>query len=644
MKTLETLESFSSAVNILWPASSSPRRQDHKLVRAVRERADSHQRITDQQIAEHTQQLQQAVQTGTSPVSKDILLSGFALVTEAMRRVLDISFYDVQLLAGLALARGKIAEMQTGEGKTFVALLPAFIHALHGKGVHVLTVNDYLAQRDYELIRPVFNLLGMSAGFLQPASTPEDKHQAYACDITYGPGYEFGFDYLRDQAALLAMRKPRLGERYRGRLRGRQSAEPQKIQRGFHFCVVDEIDSVLIDEATTPLLLSEGVAQQAAHDEAYLIAQESAETLTEQQDYLIDRVGNRVSLTTQGIRAIAENGRRAAQHGLLRPWAVYVRQALHAQSLIEKDTDYIVDDEKVLLVDKNTGRIFPDRSWRDGLHQAVEAKEGLPINPEQQPLGHITRQRFFRLYEGKCGMTGTAAGNESELQYFYRLPVVVIPTHKPNQRKQLPSRYFANRASKFAAIIDEIARIHATGQPILVGTRTIEISEVLAEKMRAKKLPFRLLNGKQDEEEAQIVSRAGELRAITIATNMAGRGTDIKLGPKVSQSGGLHVIATERHESARVDRQLIGRVARQGDPGSCQYFVSAEDHLITLYAPALSKRMQRASRENGEVDVDFSGELAKVQLNVERLNFAQRQQMFAHDHWLDGVLSTLAEE
>jgi preprotein translocase subunit SecA len=222
--------------------------------------------------------------------------------------------------------------------------------------------------------------------------------------------------------------------------------------------------------------------------------------------------------------------------------------------------------------------------------------------------------------------------------------VVVIPTHKPNQRKQLPSRYFANRASKFAAIIDEIARIHATGQPILVGTRTIEISEVLAEKMRAKKLPFRLLNGKQDEEEAQIVSRAGELRAITIATNMAGRGTDIKLGPKVSQSGGLHVIATERHESARVDRQLIGRVARQGDPGSCQYFVSAEDHLITLYAPALSKRMQRASRENGEVDVDFSGELAKVQLKVERLNFAQRQQMFAHDHWLDGVLSTLAEE
>lgn len=643
MATFASMAPLASAVSYLLPQRSAPTRRDYDVVRAIRESAAALQDATDQQLADRTRQLRHAVQSGASPTSAAVLPVASALVFEAARRVLGISFYDVQLLAGLALSRGKIAEMQTGEGKTFVAALPAFTQALRGKGVHVLTVNDYLARRDFELVEPVFRLLEMSAGFLKSSDPPESKRQAYACDITYGAGYEFGFDYLRDQASLLARRKPRLGQQYRERLAGRCSSPTSGVQREFAFCVVDEIDSVLIDEATTPLLLSGSAAQEAADNHAYSIAQEASAALVDGQDYTIDEATHQVSLTSHGVRALADFGRRAARHSLMRPWTVYVRQSLQARILLKRDVDYIVDEEKVLLVDKNTGRILPDRSWRDGLHQAVEAKEGLPISPEQQPLAQITRQRFFRLYDGMCGMTGTASGNEGELKHFYGLPVVIIPTRKQQLRKYLPTRYFASQASKFAAILAEIKRLHATRQPVLVGTRTIEVSETLAAGLRAQQTPFRLLNGKQDEEEAQIVARAGEAGAVTVATNMAGRGTDIKLGPGALELGGLHVIGTERHESTRVDRQLVGRAARQGDPGSCQFFVSAEDSLLKLHAPSLGERMKRLA-DDGELSTDCSPEIAKVQANVERSNFAQRQQMFAHDRWLERVLSTLAEE
>ncbi len=645
MNTLASLGSLSDAVGTLLPTSNAPRRKDHDWVKAAREQADSHQQSSNECLVQLTRGLQQRVQSGADPASKQVLIEGFALVTESARRVLGISYYDVQLLAGLALSRGRIAEMQTGEGKTFVAALPAFIHALHGEGVHVLTVNDYLAQRDFEQMGPVFELLGMSAGFLKPSASPDDKRAAYACDITYGPGYEFGFDYLRDQAAMLNQRRPRLGERFSKRLRGEQESAVASIQRPFHFCVIDEIDSVLIDEATTPLLLSEGAPDRLPDNTAFLIAKETAESLTADRDYLMDAKGQRVSLTSEGIQTIAEAGELAAGHVLLRPWSLYVRQALHAERLLKRDVDYVVDEKEqtVLLVDKNTGRIFPDRCWRDGLHQAVQAKEGLPITPEQQPVGHITRQRFFQLYPGRCGMTGTAAGNESELQYFYRLPITVIPTRKRNRRLSLTTRYFADTTTKSAAIIDEVQRVHATGQPILVGTRTIEISEAFAEQLGEKQIPFCLLNGKQDDEEASIIARAGEVGAVTIATNMAGRGTDIKLGPGAERLGGLHVIGTERHESPRVDRQLVGRAARQGDPGSYQFFVAADDQLVAMYAPALVNRLKR-SDVDGEVTTDISGEIAKLQRKVEQLHFEQRKQMFAHDRWLDQVLSTLAEE
>ena len=645
MRTFAAFESISRAVNFLVPRSSAPGRADRALVQLIRERADLHRRDTDQQLVEGTRRLQHLVQAGADPTAQDNLLHGFALVLEASRRVLGMSHYDVQLLAGLALSRGKIAEMQTGEGKTLVAALPAFVRALAGKGVHVLTVNDYLAQRDHDLLAPVFRLLGMTVGFLSARASNEFKQEAYACDVTYGPGYEFGFDYLRDQAALLGARRPRLGDGYRDRLQGRLGSAPDSLQRGFHFCVIDEVDSVLLDEAATPLLLSTRPGTcAAASDNAYTVAQRTADALTEERDFLIDRVGNRVSLTSHGVQSIDQNGRRAAAHGLLRPWTVYVRQALQAKVLLKKDVDYIVADGQVLLVDKNTGRIFSDRSWRDGLHQAVEVKEGVPLTPEQRPLGQISRQRYFRLYDSICGMTGTATGNEAEFQHFYRLAVVVIPTRKACQRKALPTRYFADQESKLAAIVNEVSRIHATGQPVLVGTRTIEVSECLAAALQTQNVPFRLLNGKQDEEEARIVSAAGQSGAVTIATNMAGRGTDIKLGKDVVRLGGLHVIGTERHESARVDRQLMGRAARQGDPGSYQFFVSAEDQLITQHAPEIGARMRLAAGTNGETGHDFTEDVGKVQQRVEKLYFEQRKQMFAHERWKKNVLAALAEE
>ncbi len=632
------------SVEALLPTGSSPPPRDRSAVQMIREQADSLRRAPDSELVDRTSQLRRAVEDGIDPVSKDILLPGLALCHEAARRALGIDLYDVQLLGGLTLARGKIAEMQTGEGKTFVAALPAFIHGLTGKGAHVLTVNDYLARRDFELMGPVFQLLGMSAGFLQPASSPTEKRQAYLCDVTYGPGYEFGFDYLRDQAQLLARHKPRLGQRYRERLSGRSASATELMQRGFAFCVVDEVDSVLIDEATTPLVLSGGVGgSEPVNDRPYSIARETAARLTADHDYFIDKVAHRVCLTKQGLVKIADVGRQAAQHGLLRPWTVYVRQALQAQLLMNRDVHYIVDAEKIMLVDQNTGRVAPDRNWRDGLHQAIEVKEGLAPTPEQQPLGHITRQRFFALYRGMCGMTGTATGNESELKYFYGLPVVVIPPRKPSARRTRPTRYFADQKCKFAAITEELGRIHATKQPVLVGTRTIEMSELLAGRLQAAGIPFRLLNGKQDEEEAQIVAQSGQLGAITIATNMAGRGTDIKLGPGAREAGGLHVLGTEQHESARIDRQLIGRAARQGEPGSCQFFVAADDQLIRLHGPRLAERIARSAGEGGESRTDFSAEVTKLQHRVERLNFIQRQQMFAHDRWLEGVLATLAE-
>jgi preprotein translocase subunit SecA len=643
-KQMTTLAPVNQILYSLWPHVLGPQSQDENLLCQIRTLDNSQRELTDRGIREQTQRLRQQVADGRNLLDKNLLVPAFALVNEAVRRAIGIDYYDVQLLAGLALTRGAIAEMQTGEGKTFVAALPAFVHALTGRGAHVMTVNRYLAQRDYELMSPAFELLGMSAGLLAERALPDEKRAAYACDVTYGPGYEFGFDYLRDQVALWGKRKARLGETYRGLLKSQPVEQVAPLQRGFAFAIADEADSVLIDEATTPLLLAEGPAAAAANADVYQIAKRAAHELVSGRDYVVDPTADLVRLTARGARALSSDSAAAAKSGLQRPWAIYVEQALRAATLLKKDVDYVVDDGEVRLVDQSTGRVFKDRSWRDGLHQAVQAKEDVPITVENLPLARISRQRFLRLYDAMCGMTGTASGSERELWQVYRLPVVAIPPRKPCQRKILPTRFFAGQDSKWTAIADDVASRHASGQPILVGTRTIENSELLAQQFDARNIPYCLLNGKQTAEEAMIVARAGQIGAITIATNMAGRGTDIKLDPGVEKLGGLHVIGTERHESARVDRQLIGRAARQGDPGSFQFFVSAEDRLLRLYAPSLSHRMIRSPSENGELSGDFSREVSKAQQRAERIHAARRQQLFTHEQWFEDILSKLAQE
>jgi preprotein translocase subunit SecA len=638
------LTAISRAYRFLWPRAVLPPVADREMVAHIRQLAETYAQLSDAALRCHTDDLREAVAQGTDLVSKNILLPGTALVVEAARRTLGINYYDVQLLAGLALARGLIAEMQTGEGKTFVAAFPAFVRSLDGRGVHVMTVNAYLAERDYTLMAPLYELLGLRVGYLRPQADRAEKKQAYADDITYGPGYEFGFDYLRDQVALMGSRQPRLGEGLRDRLAGRQSPATMTMQRGHRFAVVDEIDSVMLDEATTPLLLSDGLPGDAPNAATFRLARDQVSRLQADRDYVLDRKARAVKLTPAGQQQILLHARQVAATGLDRPWPTYVEQALHAQLIFRRDVDYVVRDGKLLLVDENTGRIFEDRSWRDGLHQAVQAKEQVPITTENRPIAQISRQRYFRLYDGLCGMSGTVTGAEREFHRVYGLSVVTIPTWKPCRRRMGPTRFFAHESAKWSAIVGEIERRHATGQPILVGTWSIQNSETVAQLCAARRIPYQLLNGKQDVEEAEIVAQAGQVGMVTIATNMAGRGTDIKLGPAATERGGLHVIGTERHESPRVDRQLAGRAARQGDPGSCQFFVSADDYLLRQHARALARRMQGLGGADGEIHTPLARTLVQVQQRAERRNCERRRQVLAHTDWLEDVLAKLSGE
>ncbi|OHB76321.1 MAG: hypothetical protein A2W31_13405 [Planctomycetes bacterium RBG_16_64_10] len=641
---MPTLQPITSVLRSLWPRPRDPSALDYRIVAAVRSQAETYRGCTDQQLRTGTETLRAAVGNGRHLISPEVTVPGFALVCEATRRLLGMEFFDVQLLAGLALSRKAIAEMHTGEGKTLVAALPAFVYGLTSAGAHVMTVNTYLAERDYQLLAPVYRLLGLTVGSLRAHAPADEKRAAYACDVTYGPGYEFGFDYLRDQTALLARRRQVLGASYLRALRGELLPQSSTVQRGHPFAIVDEIDSVLLDEATTPLILSEGARRLARNAGIYIAALRAADRLAVGDDYVVDPAHNLVQLTDRGQQRIQEDLAKIPRQGLQRPWATYLEQALRARTLLRRDVDYIVEQEKILLVDKSTGRIFADRTLRLGLHQAIEALEQVPITAEQQPLARISRQRYFRLYGGLCGMTGTATGNEREFWAFYRLPVVRIPRRKPCHRHNLPTRFFTDRAAKMAAIAADVQHRTMTGQPILVGTRTIQQSVQLAQRFDQQGIPYQLLNGTQDAEEAEIVARAGQTGAVTIATNMAGRGTDIKLGTGVEARGGLHVIVSEPHESTRVDRQLIGRSARQGDPGSAQRFVAADDALIREHGPALGQQMRRLAGAHGEIPTDLSGPLLRLQRQVERLAYLRRQQLFAHDDWLDEVLARLAKD
>ena len=613
-----------------------PAARDWKTVHQIQSLAVSLRGWPDERLRNEADTLRSQVRAASTAVGPQMVDRGFALVNEALRRELGIELQPEQILAGLVMVGRNIAEMQTGEGKTYAATLPAYIHALRGDGVHVVTANDYLAARDHDHLAASFRRLGMSTGLLRPEASVEEKRLAYAADITYGADQEFGFDLLRDHLRVREQRLADAGEDYLATLRGRPRPAAPIAQRGLATAVVDEIDSVLIDSSTTPLLLSRSRADN--HDEALLFtaARQAATRLVAQRDYTLDRYAWRVRFTDTGLTRVHAS-LPSVKTGLRRPWPIYVEQAIIADQCLRRDVDYIVREGRVMLVDEYTGRILPQRQWRDGLHQSVEVKENLKLLAENTSLARISKQRYFRLYRHLCGMTGTAIGSEREFREVYNLRVVPIPTHQPCLRRMLPPRRFSDAQAKCKAIVQEVEAIHRTSQPILIGARTIENSQIIAAALDEKKISYQLLNGKQDFEEAMIIGRAGHAGAVTIATNMAGRGTDIRLGPGAAALGGLHVIVMEQHESARIDRQLIGRAARRGDPGSCRIYGCAEDPLLAKHAPRVALLMQRYANSSGEIAMDLSSLIRWLQKRVERQQLQKRRQLLQYDDWLDSL-------
>jgi preprotein translocase subunit SecA len=584
----------------------------------------------------------------------DLLPEAFAVVREVSQRTLKMRHFDMQLVGGIALHQGKIAEMRTGEGKTLVATLPAYLNALPAAGVHIVTVNEYLAQRDSEWMGPVYRFLGLSVGVIKNAQTSEEKRAAYACDITYGTNNEFGFDYLRDNLAY------RLEDR---------------VQRGVAYAIVDEVDSILIDEARTPLIIS-GPAEEST--ELYLRINDLVPRLTRQLeesapgDYAVDEKTKQVHITEEGhehVEALMAGGGLLRESESLYDAANirlmhHLNAALRAHALYKRDVEYIVRNGEVIIVDEFTGRTMPGRRWSDGLHQAVEAKEGMRVREENQTVASITFQNYFRLYKKLAGMTGTADTEAPEFMQIYGLEVIVIPTHKPMVRRDMPDLVYLTQKDKFQAIVEDIQDCVKREQPVLVGTTSIETSEFLAGLLQKDAIPHEVLNAKQHEREAQIVAQAGSPAAVTIATNMAGRGTDIVLGgnleaelvalgeieeatrarlraewrerhDRVVAAGGLHIVGTERHESRRIDNQLRGRSGRQGDPGSSRFYLSMEDNLMRIFGdPMRTKRLlQMAGMKAGEVIESgmLTRQIEKAQRKVEAHNFDIRKQLLLFD-------------
>ena len=627
-------------------------RQFQKNVARINAYEPELEKLDDAALKAKTDEFKARVADGAS--LDDLLPEAFAVCREASRRTLGLRHYDVQLIGGMVLHSGRIAEMRTGEGKTLVATLPTYLNALSGKGVHVVTVNDYLARRDSAWMGKLYNFLGMSVGVVYPGMPHSDKKGAYGSDITYGTNNEFGFDYLRDNMAL---------------------GKEDRFQRGLNFAIVDEVDSILIDEARTPLIIS-GPADESP--ELYVKVNRIVPKLVKQEseqgdgDYWVDEKGKQAHLSEQGMEHAEELLREAGiigeDDGLYsgNNLAVvhHLMAALRAHAIYQRDVDYIVRDGEVIIVDEFTGRTLAGRRWSDGLHQAVEAKEGVPIQRENQTLASITFQNYFRMYGKLGGMTGTADTEAYEFQTIYGLEVAVIPTHRPMVRKDHPDLVYLARPAKFNAVIEDIKDCYERGQPVLVGTTSIETSELLANQLKQSGIPHEVLNAKQHEREAQIVANAGRPKAVTIATNMAGRGTDIVLGgsidaemaalgedasemdkarvkaewqkrhDEVKSLGGLHIIGTERHESRRIDNQLRGRSGRQGDPGSSRFYLSLEDNLMRIFA---SDWVQKAMRGMGmkEDDVIESGLVTKqiqnAQRKVEAHNFDIRKNLLDFD-------------
>ncbi|MFA7012033.1 MAG: preprotein translocase subunit SecA [Desulfobacterales bacterium] len=515
-------------------------------------------------------------------LTQELVGRAFGLVREAARRHLNMSHFDVQLIGGWALLNGMVAEMETGEGKTLTAALPACTLALAGVPVHIITVNDYLTARDAEWITPLYKALGLTVGTIVHGKEPAARREAYRCDITYCTNKEVAFDYLRDR--LVLSDRPSQLRLSVERLYGEASRLSRLVMRGLHFAIVDEADSVLIDEARTPLIIS-SQADSLYGEEVYRLAMDLAESLVDGKDFLVSETDRIVELTPTGrLKAESTDWAEASPNINEQQKEQLVRQSLTALHLFKRDRQYLVKDGKVQIIDEYTGRLMADRSWEMGLHQLIEVKEGCEVTLPKQTLARISYQRFFSRYLGLAGMTGTAREVAGELWSVYRIPVLSIQTNRPVRRRYLPDRIHASADEKWRAVVKAISREHDLGRPVLVGTRSVEASEHLSGLLEKENLPHKVLNARQDKEEAEIIAKAGDAGRITVATNMAGRGTDIRLGEGVADLGGLFVIATERHEARRIDRQLFGRCGRQGDPGACVAMIAFDDELAAMHA------------------------------------------------------------
>ncbi len=565
--------------------------------------------LSDASLSAKTQEFKDRLAKGET--IDDLLPEAFAVVREASRRVLGMRHFDVQLIGGMVLHQGKIAEMRTGEGKTLVATLPTYLNALTGNGVHVITVNDYLAKRDSEWMGKLYNFLGLSVGLIAHGLDFMERKRAYAADITYGTNNEFGFDYLRDNMVTYA---------------------EQMVQRKLNYAIVDEVDSILIDEARTPLIIS-GPGDKST--DLYYVMAKAVAPLKEGEDYTVDEKLKAVMPTEAGINKVeaalnVKNLYSAANIDM----SHHFTQALKAKAIMKRDTDYVVREGQVVIVDEFTGRLMFGRRYSDGLHQAIEAKENVKIERESQTLASITFQNYFRMYDKLSGMTGTAKTEESEFLKIYNLEVLVIPTNKQVQRKDLPDVIYKTKAAKYRAVVKAIKELHAKGQPVLVGTTSIRQSEALSAELHKAKIPHQVLNAKYHEMEAEIISEAGQLGAVTIATNMAGRGTDIVLGEGVPEVGGLHILGTERHESRRIDNQLRGRAGRQGDPGSSRFYLSLEDDLMRLFgSDNIASMMDKLGMDEDEPIEHkiITRSVEKAQKKVEARNFDIRKHVLQYD-------------
>ena len=568
-------------------------------------------KLSDDELKHKTEEFKERLSNGET--LEDILVEAFAVAREAAYRVIGEKPFYVQVLGALAIHYGNIAEMKTGEGKTLTCVLPAYLNALEGKGVHIITVNEYLATRDAEWMGGIHRFLGLTVGVNTRDMSPKEKQEAYNCDILYSTNNEIGFDYLRDN---MVIRKE------------------NRVQRPLNFAIVDEVDSILIDEARTPLIISGG-AQHSAN--LYIDADKFAKSLKEEEDYICDETGKStisVSLTDAGsekaekmfkIKNLYEIENATLLH--------YINQALRANYAMKKDVDYVVQDDEIVIVDQFTGRLMKGRAYSDGLHQAIEAKEGVHINQETKTLATITFQNLFRMYNKLAGMTGTAKTEEEEFRDIYNMYVIEIPTNKPVIRVDAPDLVFATRSAKYKAIINEVKSRYDKGQPVLIGTIAIETSELISDLLKKAHIPHEILNAKNHAREAEIISKIGEHRSVTIATNMAGRGTDIKLSDEIRELGGLCVIGTERHESRRIDNQLRGRSGRQGDPGYTQFFVSMEDDLMIRFGSEHIREMMKSFGFGDQAiqSKTFTKAISTAQKRVEGNNFDARKHLLQYD-------------